>query len=30
MGVNVIDARADTLNLAVLNTYLNLKARNAI
>jgi uncharacterized protein (DUF58 family) len=30
MGVNVIDAHADTLNMAVLNTYFNLKARNAI
>ena len=30
MGVNVIDARADSLNLKVLNTYLMLKARNAI
>jgi len=30
MGVNVIDADADTLNMKVLNTYLMLKARNAI
>lgn len=30
MGVNVIDADADTLNLKVLNTYMMLKARNAI
>ena len=30
MGVNVIDADADTLNMKVLNTYLVLKARNAI
>lgn len=30
MGVNVIDANADTLNMKVLNTYMLLKARNAI
>jgi uncharacterized protein (DUF58 family) len=30
MGVNVIDANADTLNMKVLNTYMMLKARNAI
>ena len=30
MGVNVIDADADTLNMKVLNTYMLLKARNAI
>ena len=30
MGVNVIDANAETLNMKVLNTYLILKARNAI
>ena len=30
MGVNVIDADASTLNMKVLNTYLILKARNAI
>lgn len=30
MGVNVIDADAETLNMKVLNTYLMLKARNAI
>ena len=30
MGVNVIDADAKTLNMKVLNTYLLLKARNAI
>jgi len=30
MGVNVIDADADTLNMKVLNTYMMLKARNAI
>ena len=30
MGVNVIDADAETLNMKVLNTYLVLKARNAI
>ena len=30
MGVNVIDADAETLNMKVLNTYLLLKARNAI
>ena len=30
MGVNVIDADAETLNMKVLNTYMLLKARNAI
>jgi len=30
MGVNVIDANAETLNMKVLNTYMLLKARNAI
>ena len=30
MGVNVIDADPATLNMKVLNTYLILKARNAI
>lgn len=30
MGVNVIDANANTLNMKVLNTYMLLKARNAI
>ena len=30
MGVNVIDADAETLNMKVLNTYILLKARNAI
>lgn len=30
MGVNVIDANAETLNMKVLNTYMMLKARNAI
>ena len=30
MGVNVIDADAETLNMKVLNTYMLLKAHNAI
>ena len=30
MGVNIIDADAETLNMKVLNTYMLLKARNAI
>ncbi len=30
MGVHIVDADPETLNMAVLNTYLNLKARNAI
>ncbi len=30
MGVNVIDANADTMNMKILNTYMMLKARNAI
>lgn len=30
MGVNIVDADPDTVNMAVLNSYLDLKARNVI